>query len=542
MAGISMMQKLLDNALVSQFAKSLKHSDLPEGWADNPEIVQLAEDAYREMGTESPWFKAWFGNSKVVDEAGEPLEVYHGTNAYGLKKFKPGNSGYLGGGIYTTPSRSMAERYTDYDTVHELYEKMENPFVVRSTDASAEILGELFGSKAGKERSKRESKQGNASKIITKADAKKLQQKGYDGVFWDVPSGKEYSTLDPYSIKSTSNRGTFNPADPNIYKGLIPAVGAGGLLGLMGPEEAEAAVRPDYAKRILEKHEKGSKANIESGTLEPYLYDQVKEQSPHAVNEVLSSAHAIKQRMKNPGWSPAHTIQRVSEVMDSKKDGLVVKNWQEDTGAEDYAKHGILMPYKEEPTFTPYIVDKKGKIVFKTILPPTRGQLAKVNVGVEGGVPLISRELTDAEVKPSAQRLPVSVVTPTTGVIMPESLTRSNRKDGDFWPSMARQFGLGTRGVIEGLGTGATLGFGDPGRVIADFIGLPVPETDIERQRVGLNAGVTDGLTTFAGGVGAAKMAASPVVRGVGMELADKPLLGAGIGGLLGLLTYDEED
>lgn len=332
------------------------------------------------------------------------------------------------------------------------------------------------------------------------------------------------------------------PMAGKVTRGIIPAVGAGGLLALMGPEEAEAATRPDYAKRILEKHEKGSKSNIESGTLEPYLYDQVKKQSPHAVNEVLSSAHAIKQRMKKPGWSPAHTIQRVSEVMDSKKDGLVVKNWQEDTGAEDYAKHGILMPYKEEPTFTPYIVDKKGKIVFKTILPPTRGQLAKVNVGVEGGVPLISRELTDAEVKPSAQRLPVSVVTPTTGVIMPESLTRSNRKDGDFWPSMARQFGLGTRGVIEGLGTGATLGFGDPGRVIADFIGLPVPETDIERQRVGLNAGVTDALTTFAGGVGAAKMAASPVVRGVGMELADKPLLGAGIGGLLGLLTYDEED
>jgi type I restriction-modification system DNA methylase subunit len=28
----------------------------------------------------TPEFYAWFGNSKVVDEAGEPLVVYHGTN------------------------------------------------------------------------------------------------------------------------------------------------------------------------------------------------------------------------------------------------------------------------------------------------------------------------------------------------------------------------------------------------------------------------------------------------------------------------------
>jgi hypothetical protein len=81
MAGISAIQRLLDNQLTSKFARSLKHSDLPEGWADNPEIVQLAEDAYREMGTESPFFKAWFGNSKVVDGKGNPLKVYHQTDA-----------------------------------------------------------------------------------------------------------------------------------------------------------------------------------------------------------------------------------------------------------------------------------------------------------------------------------------------------------------------------------------------------------------------------------------------------------------------------
>jgi hypothetical protein len=38
-----------------------------------------AAKLWNEKGTESPYFKKWFGKSKVVDENGEPLVVYHGT-------------------------------------------------------------------------------------------------------------------------------------------------------------------------------------------------------------------------------------------------------------------------------------------------------------------------------------------------------------------------------------------------------------------------------------------------------------------------------
>lgn len=38
--------------------------------------------------TKTPEFKKWFGDSKVVDENGEPLIVYHGSDNYGFKKFK----------------------------------------------------------------------------------------------------------------------------------------------------------------------------------------------------------------------------------------------------------------------------------------------------------------------------------------------------------------------------------------------------------------------------------------------------------------------
>ncbi|WP_415965871.1 hypothetical protein [Desulfovibrio piger] len=227
--------------LLGKFADSLDYNDLPQDWANNKQIVAAAEELYRDMGTESPFFKAWFGNSKVVDEAGRPAHVYHGTNAYELKKFKPGKTGYLGGGIYTTPSREMAERYTDYGTVHDLYEKMERPFIIDTVDATERVLDELYGTKAGRELAKREAKSGGGSFLLTKNDAKKLQGMGYDGIFWDAPSGREYATLDPTAVKATSNRGTFNPADPNIYRSAGPlAVGAGAGAAVLGAGDAQA--------------------------------------------------------------------------------------------------------------------------------------------------------------------------------------------------------------------------------------------------------------------------------------------------------------
>ena len=58
-----------------------------------------------------------------------------------------------------------------------------------------------------------------------------LKRAGYDGVNND---SEEFIAFSPEQIKSTSNRGTFNPAAPNFLRGLIPAVGAGGLLALAG--------------------------------------------------------------------------------------------------------------------------------------------------------------------------------------------------------------------------------------------------------------------------------------------------------------------
>ena len=74
-------QKLM--GLLGKFADSLDYNDLPKGWADNPEIVEAAGELYRDMGTESPFFKAWFGNwpaARAYNEAvsGEPVVTLTG--------------------------------------------------------------------------------------------------------------------------------------------------------------------------------------------------------------------------------------------------------------------------------------------------------------------------------------------------------------------------------------------------------------------------------------------------------------------------------
>lgn len=278
MAVTSMMQRLIDNALTAKFAKSLNHSDLPEGWADNSEIVQLAEDAYSVMGTESPWFKAWFGNSKVVDEAGEPLEVYHGSPQW-FESFNSGaqrqHSKAPENTIFTNDNRDVAASFKSYygkkeddvigdpdSPLHErlpwgiyrkggiypLYAKAENPLLV-------DYGGQLWSKPS-------------AFGADINETVKHARDAGFDGVIAqdiidvglsDVlpPPSKDVVLFSPSSVKSTSNRGTFNPADPNIYKGIIPAVGAGGLLALMGPEEAEAAPKPAYMMNLVERLKNG---------------------------------------------------------------------------------------------------------------------------------------------------------------------------------------------------------------------------------------------------------------------------------------------
>lgn len=62
--------------------------------------------------TETPAFKAWFGNSKVVDDDGEPLNVFHGT-PHNFEVFdirKTYKDAYVGPGFYFTSEPHDADK------------------------------------------------------------------------------------------------------------------------------------------------------------------------------------------------------------------------------------------------------------------------------------------------------------------------------------------------------------------------------------------------------------------------------------------------
>src|SRR5690606_31590698 len=61
--------------------------------------------------TETPAFKSWFADSKVVDADGKPVIVRHGTYAE-FYEFRPSETGTLGKGIYFAESDSdSADQY-----------------------------------------------------------------------------------------------------------------------------------------------------------------------------------------------------------------------------------------------------------------------------------------------------------------------------------------------------------------------------------------------------------------------------------------------
>lgn len=83
------MLRLAEHPKTRDFARSLDYADLPENWASDREIIRLANDAYMQVGIDSPFFQAWNRGSKLVDENGIPIVFYHGSQTKGLRTIDP---------------------------------------------------------------------------------------------------------------------------------------------------------------------------------------------------------------------------------------------------------------------------------------------------------------------------------------------------------------------------------------------------------------------------------------------------------------------
>jgi len=127
--------------------------------APNGNPSNLTPEQYRLVRT--PEFKEWFGDwendpanaSKVVDENGEPLVVYHGTNEYQYFRssnpnekiyFDPKKSNLaprtIGGGVYFTSNIIIAERFSDMQFAVECFLSLKNPKIIDGFEKDIEEI------------------------------------------------------------------------------------------------------------------------------------------------------------------------------------------------------------------------------------------------------------------------------------------------------------------------------------------------------------------------------------------------------------------
>lgn len=216
---------------------------------------------------DTPEFKKWFGQSKVVDAKGKPLRVYHGTPKSGFSEFAieppehttENESNRLG--IWFTNSAASAASFASKDRdeyftkgefhkhgspveyirkvkdtggIYPVYLSLKNPMVFESTDkvdAFEAMMNDrdrfaqyIDGTKGKKGHWKTryiaiEPEKTNAQYV---AD---LKAQGYDGIAIrgtqydseDDAKVDQFVAFDSSQIKSaTGNRGTFDTADPDI--------------------------------------------------------------------------------------------------------------------------------------------------------------------------------------------------------------------------------------------------------------------------------------------------------------------------------------
>jgi hypothetical protein len=210
----------------------------------------------------TPAFKNWFGDSKVVDDKDQPLVMYHGTLYDNFEQFSRSRSG----AHFFSPDPKFASEYAKLPgkgivqggNVIPVYIKASNPFDYENATqrkAVIEKVLELHGKKrpdgelailipekptfsdpnksgfnamnldstlAGKD-------SGNWALIETKEIQDAIKSLGFDSFYAKELGVKNLGVYDPTQIKSVFNKGTFDPKDPRfVYGGGAAAAATAG--------------------------------------------------------------------------------------------------------------------------------------------------------------------------------------------------------------------------------------------------------------------------------------------------------------------------
>ena len=218
---------------------------------------------------DTPEFKSWFGDSKVVDDAGDPLVVYHGSRrSRGFEAFDPTkrgsaiDAGFLGEGFYFSTKPDTAAYYAgvgraprNMDEIVEAsgfvpvgregsiipaYLSLKNPYdfgtktqgvrgLVMRGDRLPDDIHDAVVARAGFEFDPDLAKADYSASVtqplerdLSRAMREVLIERGYDGVVSRVGDELELVAFEPPQIKSIYNRGTFDPSDVRVQRSAVP--------------------------------------------------------------------------------------------------------------------------------------------------------------------------------------------------------------------------------------------------------------------------------------------------------------------------------
>ena len=171
----------------------------------------------------TPAFKKWFGNSKIVNEDGSPKVMYHGTS-FDFNEFKPGQ----GNAIFVADNPKVAENFAKdaeikaplgiYPNIMPVYVKAEKPFDYENPN-HLDKLSMYFGDDSV---TMEEIADGNWGIIETQEFQDVIKDLGFDSFYvyesgaFTVPS-KNLGVFSSTQLKSAiANKGAYSNLNPDI--------------------------------------------------------------------------------------------------------------------------------------------------------------------------------------------------------------------------------------------------------------------------------------------------------------------------------------
>jgi hypothetical protein len=181
---------------------------------------------YSLRNTDTPAFKQWFGDSKVVDKKGDPLVVYHGTDktfdAFNLRK-RGSRVGFQDDGFYFSDSPGTATTYATMDVYSGALGKKKDAYL-EPTDFFKRFLSRLGLVESAPQVVPAFLSIKNPYKTTgaRMPGRRELIKQGYDGIQYTQYDGTtHWVAFEPTQIKSSiGNIGTFDPENPDIRYSL----------------------------------------------------------------------------------------------------------------------------------------------------------------------------------------------------------------------------------------------------------------------------------------------------------------------------------